>query len=58
MLRENIMELFTISSCQTFEQMIDRDHDQEIEYELKKKRKAAQVQTIVVSAKKYGTSNP
>lgn len=48
MVMENLTKFINISSFQTSVKIIDRARELEIKLELKKKRKASQVQTLVV----------
>lgn len=57
MLRNDIMDFVSVSSCQTLEQTINQAQEQEIELQFWKKRNPPQVHTTVVQAKNSKTND-
>nr|KAJ0188621.1 hypothetical protein LSAT_V11C900471890 [Lactuca sativa] len=57
MKRDDIREFVSFSGCKTVIEMVEKAHEQEIELELRKKRKPEQVQAVVGQAKKPNTSD-
>lgn len=51
MLRDDIRESMSFLGCKTLNDMIEKTHEQEIEWELWTKWKPEQVQTIVCQTK-------
>ena len=46
MLMDDVREVVSFSGCRTLNDMIEKDHEREIELELRAKRKPKQVQTV------------